>query len=574
MSKYGLRPNYKQINVDSSFNLPQLPSLAASLDWEGLRTDRLGLLMHYIGDTCSGMTRYRTELKSSLARELCLRRTRGAIPSPLDAATVVISRPLRPQSPLVRAATLVAAFHDIYRLISATDFVWNINSTRQEAATQYFNFFGTQLDVIQPGHLVGTGHPGSIIAMWRGRPFIIDYDSSRSIEDLAGLFHSAFTRIVTPDKHSYQAIPSIGHIGACTPSTQRSCFDYITKTRAGRDAVARLQTAFLTVALDLDNMTDDAESMGRLAQIDNCGNRWYPSSCQVVISGSADAALVCAFSAYIDGNAMSRMAHELWLRSAHVNAPTDDNATGYQIVTVPLNIDKRLLERAASETRRLVDDGHSQYTYNIGRSVTCGCRAITAGGSFVSALYLSLLETIRTAWLVRQYLSQEHLRYGGVRTLACMTPEMASFLSAAHADSTDLDLARLLDSAISAHQRRIDAARNHLSRSILRNMFYGRASKSQRLRLEHIEVILARLLYKNETRRWSCLISHPRPYAGVELFGRPGLRLPYDRTINIHYAIDATQTRIVVCASRNFDRDVFAKHLETSLRRISSLPLN
>ena len=547
--------------------LARVPRMRETWQWEdhGVRpTTPARWLLNTVW-WMTGREAFAARLSGRLENELTRRAWRPAACGPLDAATMVLARDPRTTDPIARAVTLVIAARELCREISAGTLPQDEIQGRPANMAQYGNLVGTNLNCVE-SRWVASPQAEAIGVLFRGALYRVSLapPSGDAAATLAADLRWIGTQPRTPadGRTLLTSLPS--------PIRRRSL------QQRGQEWPVELADLLFTLCLDLDAQPPNDAEAGKLAQIGNCENRWYASSLQIVVFGNAHAAVLCSFSAGIDGNTMMRAAEELQRRAASVPAT---GITASRPLPRPTRLelppmDHSTLEIARTSIRTITSAQESVFELNgIGTEffTRIGVPAVPA---FVVALHSAVYAVSGLAGDIQQFLSQSAFRGMGVRQVGTSTELMWSGCRVLNEGTAAPVAAEMVRLAIAEYQHRSRLARRHVSTALLKQLHRHSVSNTRR---EWNDWIERRAYWLAATCRltpvrapWRIVISHPQASANVGLVGRPGIQCPGGRA-SIHYQIRESRTQLVVSGPAGFPIARLVQALDAACHRLADV---
>lgn len=571
---------------------PPLISLPPPESWEPL--EELGFKSTPVSRgilnavmTVTGFNTFREELPDQV--EHLLRTTdlrEGGLFAPTLAATVAIEDDSRDLRPVERAATLLFAARGLYEDVMCGDLPPDEYRGQALEMGQYPNLFSTSLVVEgKRTRIFKSTNASRVIVAVARRFYALNVGTLGSETSLAQLIGALDDLVQRAEGNRLRADePCPGLLTCGTTAAQRRAFARLQREESNAASLAALRHSFLTLCLDLDHFPSSYAEAARIAQTGNCANRWYHSSFQLVVFGNARACMIFNFGAYLDGNVMARAAAEMQRRAdacALGNGKTDDQVALQSATELNWRIDQGLIARAYRDLRSVQDNQKATFEITgVGRRFFSahGVRSVPV---FVLALQMTVNTLTAETVNIDQFLTMTKYRCMDVVTAMVTTPEVIRFVEyMAEGEHRDGRATALLDEAVDSQLREVRRVRRHLPFGVMLSVFIGsktRVGRVMTLSVTGLAIALLRMLGLYEpVRRRQVLISHPRIYPEVPVFGRPGVRLPYVQYIGLHYQI--MRDRIVITLMPGVDWTIpnaeFIAVLQQSLDQIREVICN
>jgi hypothetical protein len=256
------------------------------------------------------------------------------------------------------------------------------------------------------------------------------------------------------------------------------------------------------------------------------------------------ACLIFNFNAYLDGNIQTRSASEIWKRSTTPQFGSLPKSTGQRPLPfreLALPAPANLISNAWADVTSVRDNQESTFELTgFGRSLF-NRRNLDPVAAFVCALQLAVFRSTGQIPRIRQLMTMSVYRYMDLTSAVVTTRDMVQFLHAMQDPGTpQQERRKSLRAAIDSQIALCRTARRHVSVFRLASLL---AESKGRVRRAYINTVvratklLLRLMGLAHFGHDDIVISHPRVYEEVRVFGRPGVRLPYLRCFGLHYQI-------------------------------------
>ncbi len=555
------RDLYEQI---SYYQKPPLIPLPDPEDFStladiGLRPEGIALPVVKAALAVSGFNAFRRELPDRLEELLRRINLRGpSLFAPVIAATLALQDEPREIDSLQRAAALI----------------WGALSLRQDVLSgklkpdhyrgqilemgQYPNLFGT--------HLIWDGKRFRIFKTRQADQISIMVDRRIYLLNLRGLdpayalwqIKAALEEIVRHARQNRLSVhePAPGFLTGALNPTQQKIFRRLEKEPVNRKSLALLRHSLFTVCLDVESYPESHAEAARLAHSGNYGNRWFHSSFQIVVFGNARAAIICNYTAYIDGNVMIRAGSELYHRARSWTFDQRESPDFAPLAVqgpLPWKFSSGLVRRARRDLQMVQDNQPATFELpGFGRQ-------------FFSALNLEAVPTFNVALQmvgkrltgrmpkIRQFVAMSKYRCMDFSNVTITTPEVEELVDYLERPESRPERAReLFQKAIQSQIRATRQARKNIPLPKLFSLYYFSRKKGHRaflMLLTAATAFLLRLLgyYKPVVRE--VILSHPRTAPETPIIGRPGVRLPYVKYFSMHYQIMENKTVITMMPS-------------------------
>jgi len=541
--------------------LVRVASFGETWAWEnhGVRPTRRARFILNTAARMTGFERFLEQLPDRLPEAVAGQTVRPATCGPLDAATMVLADDHRTVDPIARAVTLVLAGVELRNDIVSGALPQDQVHGLPVEMFQYSNLFGMNLD-LAGNRWRRSDRPHHLGVLYRGAMFVIELDAAcgQTSEHVAADLQAVVSGTV-PTK--------------CDGRTLLSSVSTAMRLRLlSTMPAADVPPLLFTICLDFDTGPANHAEAGRLAQIGNCENRWYASSMQVVVFGNAMAAVLCSFSADLDGNVMMRAADELQRRASHV--PIAGLPVRRAGSRVPVNLPAITAEdvaRARSHVRTLTSAQESVFWLDgLGSEYFARLR-VQPVPAFVVALHGAVHTIAARPADIRQYVSQATYRGMRVRQMSTLTDTVAAVCRVLHRGDHPRELAVLFRKAVAENQERSRVARRHFATSVAKQIYRMSTADGARRRHDRIDRsalwLAGRLGCAREPDPWSIVLSHPRIFPTVPLVGRPGVQWPGNR-VGIHYQIREQGTTLVISGPADLPNEGLARAVDAVCRRI------
>jgi Choline/Carnitine o-acyltransferase len=545
-----------------------VPSLRVGLplEYSGLRPTSVTRAILGAAALATGFRRFTKQPGDVIAEYGRLLNVRRAVGGPRDAVTLVLADEVSRMAPLERAARLVTAAGAFYDSLCRGLVAQQKRGSEPCEMGQLFNAFGVHINCVD-GTLLRTTATDRILVACGGFLFTVAYPNRNAgITALIRAFEDIQQRV---GKRAGR--PGVGLFTSCQPNRQRSWLRERGGTSEGARWLQDIRSTWLTVCLEPETYPRSKEEAGRLAQIGNCGNRWFAAALQCVVFGNATAAFICSFAANLDGNSMVRVAGDVNEIAKSLDLGVDNGSCAIAELTV--SVEEWQAEAARRDVCAITASEQSCFEIDAHGSDACRSLGVSPASAFVAAAYVALQSEGRR-WQVDQYVTQEHLRCMGVRLVNTLTPAMCLFLTSRRGGSTRAEQAAMLRLALNADQQRLALAREYYSFAYMRRLFYASLSERERMTVGFVDrcaVSLLSLLKGADSHTNRLVISHPRLSRHIVLFGRPGVQLLRPDTGGLHYQVTPDRTSLVIMAPAGFATTRFVERLESACREIKKL---
>jgi hypothetical protein len=515
------------------------------------------------GMAASGFTSFVKKLKYD-ELECMLRSINLRLPgvfAPAYSTTSALLDDPRPLTPFQRAAALIFGAYSLYHSVICAELEPDRLRGKSLEMGQYPNLFSTSM--ILEGRklaLFKSVFEPQISVLVGGRIYLIQMENLETETWVEGLA-TALERLARHALPLPLEAPSLGLVTAASSFTQERIFNLMAHSPTNAPNLRALRRSFLTLCLDLDSAPETAGESARMAHSTNFTNRWFHSSLQIVVFGNARACLLTSYTAYLDGNVLTRGAAEIQKRAAVYpfaeEAAADDTIFPVQELTWdldPSTLPVQLYQRAQAEIDNLLDDQTATFELTGMGSAYFDLTHLLPAPAFVLAVQAAASSLSgRTA---------EINLFSGQSTYCCMdviqarvsTPAVKQFARAVNLavdpdDNPDSDPGQaraLLQSALESHATVLEAASQHIPTDILMLLFERTRRGGQQFRartcLAAMQACLVVLRQANRRLMRDVIVSFPAVHPEVLLVGRPGVRSPYVKSFGLHCQIQPDKT--------------------------------
>jgi hypothetical protein len=550
------RDLYEQIEAYAKPPLLPIPSLddPTALRELGAKPNALsrGALKTILPAT--GFPAFHRGLESKLEDVLRRVNTRGPhLFAPILSATLALSDDPRSPDPIGRAATLIFAARRLHDELRAGTLPPDEDRGHVLEMGQYPNLFGTST-IVEGGQprIFKSAHLSQITVVVGQRLFTLeigDPGTDPTVEQI----RAALEAIVRTARENPLGAdePAPGMLTAADHGTQLRIFSNLQTDAVNAESLGAVRHSLVTLCLDLDSHPGSYGEAARLAHSGNPANRWYHASLQLVVFGDAKAAAICSFSAYIDGNTMTRAGMELQQRAAA--CPLDGEAVGTPLPparALRWQIPPAAAEQAAADFARVRDE--QQATFDLDG---LGQEFFAAAGlppihAFTLALQMTARRFVGKPVDVFQFLTMSRYRCKDLVQALVTTPETIRFLE--HLDGADTrpEAARaLMQEALKSQEQKCRDKRSRLALNESFALYLAslrQQGRGARAATAGISLHLLRKMGVLQSRPSEIVISHPKVYREVPVLGRPGVRLPYVKHFGLHYQIFEEKTVVTM----------------------------
>jgi hypothetical protein len=447
---------------------------------------------------------------------------------------------------------------------------------------QYPNFFSTSLAVDREGARVfKSSLVSAVTVLVGGRLYALELGPLDRVPDvrlagsLASLCQAADLAGRLPEEASPGTLTSGGH------ATQLKALRRWGRRPDDASTLETLRHTLLTLCLDLDRSPATDAEAALLAHAGNPANRWHLASLQIVVFGNGKACCICAFSAYVDGNAMVRVAGEICRRASAIPLGTDQfPSTPDPLPARPLSLSvpPALSKRALRDFHRIAGPQPATFELpGLGREFF---RRLAADPipTFVIALQMTANRLAGARVEIGQFVTAARYRCMDLVSPSVTTPEVERFVALAECgEVSPAEARRLLNAAVSSQKARCRDARDRLPLDDLLAYYVNSLRGLRRLLVAvflPFGMRLSRRLGRSPKRRnRQVLISHPGIHECVTVIGRPGVRLPYLECFGLHYQIfeDRTVLTFMPGLALPVSNGVLAASIADDLRRIERM---
>ncbi len=567
------------IETSHPYPMPPAIPLPTPGDWGSL--ERIGVKLTpfsrralSVAFTLSGFSRFQKKLPAIADELLRWTNVRGpAVFAPVISATAAIASDPRTDDPFTRAATLIhstLSFHADY-------YSGNLEPDRFKndilEMGQYANLFGTGIAFRKSRpELFKTTNTRHILLAIRGNFYILDLAPFRNkpVSMLAGFLKKTAEK--TDEANDFSP-----GILTCAPDRfQCRVFPKLEKDPHNREALDKMRHTFFTVCLDLDSKPKNSAECGYSINSLECHRHWNHSSMQIVVVGNGRAGFVFSFSAYLDGNVMARAASEIWKRAKQIDLETETTAEmppENVISPLRLNIARPLLDEARHVFENVRDEQQATFELAIGTK-TLGASKPYAIELFSLAMQKTIFDLTGALPEINQFLTMSRYRYQGLTTAMISSEQVKEYVRKWDEQSNPQEKARLLYEALDSQKKACRQARKYLTLDQclpLYRKYAGSWKGTWHMLVFWSTLQFLKLIGLHKPRGRAVLISHPAIFDGVELIGRPGIRLPYIQKMSLHFQIFEERTVITYMPTRywKISNAEFSETLERNLRQLA-----
>lgn len=501
--------------------------------------------------------------------------------SPIISASLTLKDDERKLSPQQRAATLLVSAKELHNDLVSAKLPPDMLREQPLEMGQYPNLFSTHLIVEnKKARIFKSTNTSQITILLAGQFFILECD-----QDGREFSYDYILNALEEIKKVYgqvnkAEINSPGILTAIQHVFQVRAFTRIKALEKNRSSLETLRHSFLTLCLDLDSFPETDADVAKIAHSQNYDNRWFNQSVQIVVFGNSKAAMICSFSAYLDGNVMMRGAAEIQKRAAKflMSSKKDRHVNSINFRKLDWQIFPRQLERARASLRRILDDQQATFEIpDIGLNFYKK-HNIPAVPLFTIALQETVNQLIHKGVLIQQFLTMTKYRYMDVTTAGITKKEVLDFLDYLNENNIDPKKAiDLLSVAIESQNQACRFERDHIPFHRLFSMYLVTKKIFPRMCASIITKIIMTLIRKLQNARYHDLrevvVSHPAIYPEISIVGRPGVRLPCVKYFGLHYQIFDNKIVITFMPGINFQLSnlEIVRVLEGNLKKINNI---
>jgi len=567
--------------IETSHPYPPPPSIPLPKpgDWSSL--ERFGVKLTPFSRRAlsfafalSGFSRFQKKLPA-MADEL-LRRTnlRGpAVFAPVISATAAVANDPRTNDPFTRAATLIhgaLSFHADY-------YGGNLEPDRFKndilEMGQYANLFGTGIIFKKSRpELFKTTNTSHILLVIRGHFYILDLApfKNKPVSILAGLLKKTAEK--TDEANDFSP-----GILTCAPDRfQCRIFPKLERNAQNKEALDKMRHTFFTVCLDLDSKPENSAECGYSINSLECHRHWNHASMQIVVAGNGRAGFVFSFSAYLDGNVMARAASEIWKRAQQAETGSNDAfdlPTEEFVSPLHLKVAPAILDEARHIFESVRDKQQATFEIAVGTKTLSPSKPY-AIELFSLAMQKTIFDLTGALPEINQFLTMSRYRYMGLTTAMISSEQVKEYVRKWDEPSSPLEKARLLLEALSSQKEACREARKYLTLDQclpLYRKYAGSRKGTWHMLVFWSTLQLLKLMGLHKPRGRAVLISHPAIFDGVDLIGRPGIRLPYIQKMSLHFQIFDERTVITFMPTRywKISNAEFSESLERNLLQLA-----
>ncbi len=524
-------------------------------------------------------------LPQNLESMLRTRHTRlPGLYAPVIAATLALKDDPSKSGPLERAASIIIAAYRFHEELLKAE----VEPDRYEGQVLemglYPNLFSTSLQITESDVRLHKSRKKDTIIVLANRQFfeVTVYRDGKqlSFAEICHLLGMVAEAACQNPRQSGNHSP--GMVTAASDRTQIKAFRHMLKTSANKEILARLDTAFLTVCLDLDSFPASYETAAYLAHSTNQGNRWYHSATQFIIFGNAKACVINNFTAYIDGATMVRASMEIYRRAAQVATVKDQAndalpAGTHGMRLLDWHFPQRFFQAVLNDIRLVTDNQQATFRLKgLGRRAF-GTYASDTIPVFVAALQITAAHFIGGVVYINQFVTMSRYRCMGLEISSVTTREMIRLVEIFEDAGTSAEaMFAYLREAVESQRQIIRQKRSHMTLDSLFSYFMVEGGMLRKGFLYTLMLLSAPFrgrirLFKQKPN--DIIISHPPVYEEVPVLGRPGVRIPYARYFGLHYQVFEDDIIVTMMPTRNWDipNAEFVATLERTLERLQAV---
>jgi len=499
--------------------------------------------------------------------------------APIISATILLEESRQKVHWLDRATALVMAALEFKRDLFAGNVIQDTRHGKPLEMGQYPNLFGTML-VIQNKHVQFHKNPNAeaILVLVNGNLFRVPIR-----EDFHVMRHR-LEQCVEAGKRQAKAIASSpGWLTAASNAFQLRAWKHILANETHQRMFGLIRDTLFTVCLDTPINPDSPSEAARLVHLGNPGNRFYLAGTQLVIFPNGTAGVVLNFTAYIDGNPMSRFAQEIYHRSERLlrrisDLPkrTEEMVSLFKPNPIELRISPKIIEKAQRQIQSVQDlQPHTIVLENIGRD-NFGNLKQHAVPLFVLALMASVYELTGHIPVVEQFVSLAHYRCMGLTRQVVTTPECKAACKALSEKQLSAETWQVVLQAVHRQKQVVQVAQRYFPLTSLEALYFKQLGTGRKILFMWLFRLRRFLMALTGQRlRWptDVLISHPRIFQAYTIIGRPGVRLPYVRQFGLHYQIHPRKTVLIFMPGMTwrYPNHLVAEKIEKYLRKLVDL---
>ncbi|MBF0443475.1 MAG: choline/carnitine O-acyltransferase, partial [Oligoflexales bacterium] len=234
-----------------------------------------------------------------------------------------------------------------------------------------------------------------------------------------------------------------------------------------REILDIMDTAFLTVSLDIDDHPKDRDECMWLASHKNCFNRWYDKAHQLIVFGNGRAGLNRDHTG-VDGHPFVRYLEDLWNIAVKEDTKGENEAAVYD----GRDLVKKLVWKLGPKEERSLAKADAFISEELDRRELTCIEIDGAGENFFQKHRASGDTALQLAFQLAGYrqfgrhlsvtesIQMRHFANGRYETLFCNSPESHRFVELMAQKSPNMDLAaRYLQKAVEVQKARIKECR-------------------------------------------------------------------------------------------------------------------
>lgn len=495
----------------------------------------------------SGFEAFYDQLPSNL--EEVLRKNNARLPglfAPLISATLLIKDDPACSSPTERAASLILAARSLYKDLYAGKLKPDQYKDSILEMGQYPNLFSTCLFPGTRGVRLYKSLETYRFTLAIAQKFysleIGDINSEIKFDQLKNSLDNVIEKALkNPLK---QDEPPVGILTSASNRLQFKVFDRIRKRSLNKKSLHLIKNSFLTICFDTENEPKTDGEAAYLAHIGNFENRWQHSSIQFVVFGNAKAAIICNFTAYLDGNTMMRSASEFCKRGLQISKAKQKAQTSFDLYPyreLKWQVNPKVISAAKKNIQMIVDNQKASFEiFEIGRSFF-ELHQVAAVPTFILALQFATKKLTGKIVKISQFLSMSKFRCMDLTETVVTTNKVKKFINYFESREFNTHCAKeLLISANESQIKKYRDARRYLPLMAAISLFVrskiGIGSTYVSF-LFFLAFRMLRILKLYFPERREVIISHPEIYPEVTIVGRPGVKIPYTKYYGLHYQI-------------------------------------
>ena len=570
------------------FRYPDASDLLKHL---GVKDTNLNRRIIEFGLTASGFKHFQKTLRNDQLESL-LRSVNLRLPGPLTPAfstTAALQDDPRGLSPYQRAATLIFGAYSLYHSLRCAELKPIHYQDHPGEIGLYPNLFSTCVIVEGRGPRLFKGvFEPQITLLIGGRLFLLhlrDLQTEAWVEGLAAAIEKLAGQVSPLTSNEI----SPGLLTAADTKTQQHIFSQLAKDPIDAPILRRLRRSFITVCLDLEMAPSSLEEAARFAHSTNFTNRWFHSSCQIIVFGNGQACTNMNYLAHLDGEVMLHCAAEIQQRAAVYPLRSDaaeSAGNGYRIDEldwdiIPKTIPPKLYQRAQDEIYGLVDQQPATFELpGLGRTFFDKL-GINSDAGFVLALLATLRKLTGLSPSIIRQISLSGYRCMDEVSVQVVTDEGLRYLdvlsgmeeSGVHSEQ----IFNRFQAAEVAHLECLIKAQRQIPPALLIELFINSRTDRQRIRAQMaLQIIFSSIRISGIDEyhpQPDILISNLTLYPQAPLVGRPGLRLPTVNSFGMYYQIwpDRIVTTITPGIDWKLPNQVLVKEIEKSIANYSEL---